>query len=130
MKITSIARTCLLLLSFLMVAPVQALDGGVESLRKTGKAFAAVARSVSPAVVFIQVEGKGPSSISRFSSPFGEQSPFENEFCERFFGERFPGMPRMPKHDTPPTANDGRSARAPVSSFPRRMACCPTRHTS
>jgi serine protease Do len=101
MKITSIARTCLLLLSFLMVAPVQALDGGVESLRKTGKAFAAVARSVSPAVVFIQVEGKGPSSISRFFSPFGEQSPFENEFFERFFGERFPGMPRMPKHDTP-----------------------------
>ena len=90
------------LLLLLAVTPVWALDGDVESLRQTGKAFASVARAVSPSVVFIQVEGQAAgSSISRFSSPFGDEWSFDGDFFERFFGDRLPGMPRMPKSETP-----------------------------
>ena len=89
----------LILLSFLaliMNFPAQAGDGGLESLRKTGKAFAEVAREVSPSVVFIKTEGRasGPST-TRFSSPFGEQSPFSDDLFKRFFGDQFPGVPRI-----------------------------------
>ncbi|MGE5153367.1 MAG: hypothetical protein ACM3ST_05060 [Bdellovibrio bacteriovorus] len=34
---------------------VPALDGGVASLRQTGKAFAEAARTVSPSVAYIRV---------------------------------------------------------------------------
>jgi len=78
----------------LLTMPAFALDGGVESLRQTGKAFAAVARQVSPAVVFIQVEGKTPDSgAAPFTSPFGD------DFLKRFFGDQFPGFlqPQRPE---------------------------------
>jgi serine protease Do len=39
----------LFLVSSSLAWPAHALDGGVESLRQTSKAFASVARSVSPA---------------------------------------------------------------------------------
>lgn len=39
------------LLAVLFAHPVYALDNGVENLRQTGKAFASVARAVSPSVV-------------------------------------------------------------------------------
>ena len=65
-----------LLLSLFATGPAHALDGGIESLRQTGKAFASVARAVSPSVAFIQVEGgsSGPE-ITQFSSPHGEITP-------------------------------------------------------
>ena len=79
-----------------------AMDGGVENLRQTGKAFASVARAVAPSVVFIQVEGKAPgSATTRFSAPFGESSPFGDDLFKRFFGDRFPGMPKTPRPETP-----------------------------
>jgi len=67
--------------------PLLAQDTGLESLRETGKAFRSVARDVSPAVVFIQVE-KEVQVRSRDSrtNPF-EGSPFGEEFFRRFFGE-------------------------------------------
>jgi hypothetical protein len=50
---------CLLLvLVSIIIIPSYAVDDGVESLRRTGKAFASVAHAVSPSVVFIQVEGR------------------------------------------------------------------------
>lgn len=74
---------------------VNAIDEGIDNLRETGKAFASVARKVSPSVVFIQVESKASdSSITQFSSPFGE-FPFGDDFFKRFFGDQFPGMPRF-----------------------------------
>ncbi len=107
MKTIPMARTILLLLVFL-VSPVWALDGGVESLRQTSKAFASVAREVSPSVVFVHVEGKASgSTITRFSSPFGKQWPFEDDLFKRFFGDQLPGMPKLPEPDTP-----GRERRA------------------
>jgi serine protease Do len=84
-----------LLALVLVESPVYALDGGVENLRQTGKAFASVARTVSPAVVFIQVEGKTSGSTNtRFSSPFGDEWPFGDDLFKRFFGDEFPGIPR------------------------------------
>ena len=71
---------------------LHAQDGGVDSLRQTGKAFAAVARKVSPSVVFIQVEG---SAIDQPRSPFGDERwPFGDDFFRRFFEDQFPGLPR------------------------------------
>lgn len=85
----------LFLFSFFFSLSVHALDGGIESLRQTGKAFASVAQSVSPSVVFIQVEGKtsGPAT-TQFSSPFGEDWPFGDDFFKRFFGDQFQPPPQ------------------------------------
>jgi serine protease Do len=72
-------------------------DGGVEQLRQTGKAFASVAKAVSPSVVFIQVEGK---TSAQQAMPFGEDWAFGDDFLRRFFGEPLPRIPRgeeMPK---------------------------------
>ena len=77
-------------------SPAAAEDGGIQSLREMGKAFASVAKKVSPAVVFIQVEKKVPrSSNVRFFTPFGE-GPFGDDFLRRFFGIPFPEE-RAPK---------------------------------
>lgn len=101
MKTNPFVRLSLILL-VVFASAAHALDGGVESLRQTGKAFASVARAVSPSVVFIQVEGNAAStSIPGFSSPFGEEPPFGDDMFKRFFGDQFPGIPRMPKPGTP-----------------------------
>jgi len=82
--------------------PIYALDGGVESLKQTSKAFASVAKSVSPSVVFIQVESKVMDSmITQFSSPFGDEWPFGDDLFKRFFGDEFSGIPRGPRFETP-----------------------------
>ena len=82
-----------------------AVAGGVESLRETGKAFASVAREVSPAVVFIQVETSRTGGSMQGAFPEG--FPFGEEFFERFFGDRFgPGAP-VPRGESP-----GRERRA------------------
>jgi serine protease Do len=92
----------LLILSWFVALPANAIDEGVEALRQSGKAFASVAREVSPSVVFIEVEGKASSStITQFSEPFGEGLPFGEDFFKRFFGDEFPGMPRTPRPDEP-----------------------------
>ncbi len=64
--------------------PANAGSGGIDSLRETGKAFSAVAKQVSPSVVFIQVE-----SVRKVESPLGGASPFNDELFRRFFGEGF-----------------------------------------
>jgi len=81
----------ILLLVFITPPTFANDDDGVENLRETGKAFASVANKVSPSVVYIQVEGRGPQG--NFSSPFGEQFPFGEDFFRRFFGQPFPGTP-------------------------------------
>ncbi|MDP1950985.1 MAG: DegQ family serine endoprotease [Nitrosomonas sp.] len=79
-----------------------ALDNGVENLKQTGKAFASVAKSVSPSVAFIQIESKATgSAISGLSSPFGDEWPFGNDLFKRFFGDDFRGIPRGPRAETP-----------------------------
>lgn len=75
------------ILAGLLVAPVLAADvdsNGLETLRKTGKAFSAVGKQATPAVVAVQVRTKVTSGGG---NSFG--SPFDNDFFERFFGDRF-----------------------------------------
>ena len=89
-----------LLLSLLISWPAHALDGGIESLRQTGTAFASVARSVSPSVVFVEVEGSAPGRESaQFSSPFDQQWPFGDDLFKHFFGDKYP---RGPHHKMTP----------------------------
>jgi serine protease Do len=80
--------------------PAPAAEDALASLRQTGKAFAAVARAVSPSVVFIQVEGKA-STPEASLSPFGDQWPFGDDFFRRFFGDPSPGSPRAPRPEGP-----------------------------
>ncbi len=108
MKTNSILRLLLLLFLFIFIAlPVHAIeDSGVKNLRQTGKAFASVAREVSPSVVFIQVEAKASgSAITGFQLPFGNEWPFEDDLFKRFFGDKFPGIPRDPRSDKPRNEN-------------------------
>lgn len=67
-----------------------AQTGGIESLRQTSKAFATVARRVSPSVVFIQVEGRREMR----SEDLADNLLFGDELLRRFFGEDFPGLGR------------------------------------
>jgi serine protease Do len=59
---------------------------GIETLRKTSKAFSAVAKQATPAVVAVQVRTK----IESQSMGFGSGSPFDEDFFERFFGRPMP----------------------------------------
>ena len=68
-----------------------AVDDSVDSLRQSGKAFASIAKTVSPSVAFVQVEG----TVSTPSSS-GLPSPFDDEFFRRFFGDNFPRSPQAP----------------------------------
>ncbi len=91
--------TRLLLLLWIVALPTYAKDDGIESLRNTSKAFAAVARKVSPSVVFIQVESsRSQPSTQQFSSPFGQGGPFNDDLLKRFFGDQFRGIPQTPGH--------------------------------
>ena len=90
-------RNFILLLTLALLMPVDLLaqqGNGVESLRQTSKAFAEVARKVSPSVVLIQVERETETAqISPFGD--GQQWPFGDDLFKRFFGDRFPDMPRF-----------------------------------
>lgn len=95
--------------SAVITTPAFSLDAGVENLRQTSKAFAAVARQVSPSVVFIQVEGKASGAAATpFSSPFGDEWPFSGDFFKRFFGDEFPGIPRAPRPEQPQAQGERR----------------------
>lgn len=82
----------LLLYFSLLSAPLYAVEnGGIANLRQTSKAFASVAKAVSPSVAFIKVE-----SVQKGVAPFPSfQLPFEDDFLKRFFGDRFPGYPEQ-----------------------------------
>jgi serine protease Do len=71
-----------------------AQQGGIENLKQTGKAFASVAKQVSPAVVFVQAE-----TIRETEDLNHYPSPFDDDVFRRFFGDRFFVMPdnRRPK---------------------------------
>lgn len=77
-------------LALLFSMPTQGQDEATESLRESGRAFAAVARQVSPAVVFIQVESTSTGGYTQ-QSPFF--SPFDDDFFRRFFDDTFPRTP-------------------------------------
>jgi serine protease Do len=85
--------------------PAQGQSKGAESLRMMGKAFASVAKRISPAVVSVKVEKVVESQPNvEFFSPFGGgDTPFGDDFFRRFFGKPFPqDQPRkyrqIPQH--------------------------------
>ncbi len=82
----------LLLLALTFAPPLAARDYGIESLRQTGKAFAAVARQVAPSVVFIQVEERSRPA----AEDFNQGLLFGDDLFRRFFGDDFPGLSARP----------------------------------
>ena len=74
----------LVALMFAMACPVaQAEDlNGIETLRKASRAFSEVAKKAMPAVVAVQVE-----TVEQVRGG-SLDSPFDDEFFERFFGSR------------------------------------------
>jgi serine protease Do len=89
-----------LILAILVALPglATAQEQGLENLRQTGQAFRAVAKQVSPAVVFIQVEKTADQQeMLPFGSPFN--GPFGDDFFHRFFGTppEGHGTDKMPK---------------------------------
>jgi len=65
-------------------------SAAIERLRSTSKAFSAIEKSVSPAVVSIQVERTLHSVSGNQQIPFND--PFEmfgDDFAKRFFGDRY-----------------------------------------
>lgn len=93
--------TITMLASVLNAGAVHAVDQGIENLRQTSRAFSEVARQVSPSVVFIRTEGSAQDPVNNFSSPFGNRSPFGDDFFRRFFGDDFPGIQPYPRQQQP-----------------------------
>ncbi len=78
--LTALLLTTVPLFGFADSGDSAASSAAKESLRQTGKAFASVARSVEPSVVFIEIQG------TRQSAPtFGP-----DDFLRHFFGDQFP----------------------------------------
>ena len=92
--------TLILLLGVLFfTTPAKLQNTGIERLRETSSAFTHVARSISPSVVFIQVE-ETPlyTPYYSFPIPLDDVWLFGAELFERFLGERFGGTskPKAP----------------------------------
>jgi serine protease Do len=91
--------TALFALAAILCAQAAAADvdtNGIETLRKTSKAFSDVAKEATPAVVAVQVRTK----VEPRSMGFGSGSPFDDDFFEHFFGRRFHGrqQPERPQY--------------------------------
>jgi serine protease Do len=84
-----------LILVCLSCSALAAEDQGIDTLKKTSKAFSGIAKKVTPAVVAVKVE-KTMTSNSDMSN-----SPFDDEFFRRFFGPQFSprSQPRSEKRE-------------------------------
>ncbi|HMB16166.1 MAG TPA: DegQ family serine endoprotease [Pelovirga sp.] len=106
MRVSKFFGILVVLIIALLVSSVSAQDSGLESLRETGKAFRNVARDISPAVVYIQVEQEVQArGMDPRMNPF-EGSPFGEEFFRRFFGE----PPRGEAPDRPQRRTTGQGS--------------------
>jgi len=89
----------LIFVACIMFPMVSADDNGIKSLKETSKTFATIARSASPSVVYIQAEGQSSRpSPPGFIFPYERQRPFDDDFLEHFFGDKFKwfSMPKAP----------------------------------
>ncbi len=84
-----ISGIVLLLFTFICL-PAQSQEMGIERLKETGQAFASIAKKVSPAVVFIEVEATVANQPMQNQSPFGNGTP--EDFFRHFFGPNFRGQ--------------------------------------
>jgi serine protease Do len=84
-----------ILIFSLYALPVYSLENtGIDSLRQTSRAFASIAKQVSPSVVFIKVE-----SVQKNATFPPMTLPFGDDLFERFFGERLPDF--LPHQELP-----------------------------
>jgi len=77
------------LLGFFSLLPfsLKADASGIENLKKTGKAFASVAKKVSPAVVFIKIEKvMNPRTSNSHYGEHGGAPRVDEEMLRRYFG--------------------------------------------
>ena len=74
--------------SAVVAKPTPAENPDIAGLRQTSKAFATVAKTVAPAVVYINVEK------SEADAAGNGVSPFDHEMFRRFFGDAFPLPPQ------------------------------------
>jgi serine protease Do len=82
-----------LILACLSCSALAAEDQGIDTLKKTSKAFSGIAKKVTPAVVAVKVE-KTMTSNSNMSN-----SPFDDEFFRRFFGPQFSPRGQQPRSE-------------------------------
>jgi serine protease Do len=82
-----------LILACLSCSAIAAEDQGIDTLKKTSKAFSGIAKKVTPAVVAVKVE-KTMTSNSEMSN-----SPFDDEFFRRFFGPQFSPRGQQPRSE-------------------------------
>jgi serine protease Do len=91
-----IVFSALVLVFFAVGESLAKIDNGLETLRKTSKAFTAVSKKAIPAVVFVNVQKTVEiSSPHRGRAPFGYDDSqgffnFDEDFLEQFFGSRRP----------------------------------------
>ena len=97
---SKLSKAVFVILIAFTVMPLYAKDGAIDNLRETGKAFASVAKSVSPSVVFITVDAKAQSDMEQGQQPYGGQWPFGDDFLRRFFGQQYQQNPhyQMPQN--------------------------------
>jgi len=82
-----------LILACLSCSALAAEDQGIETLKKTSKAFTGIAKKVTPAVVAVKVEKTVSSNMGM------SNSPFEDEFFRRFFGPQFSPRGQQPRSE-------------------------------
>jgi serine protease Do len=91
MRILKTSLLSVAVLAAATLAPSRASADAKSDLRKMSKAFASVAKAVTPSVVFIRVEVKKTVAVT----PFGFRHPFEDDIFRRFFGQPMPRAPRQ-----------------------------------
>lgn len=96
-----VISTFLVLLFLMTPAPAPAKDSeSINALRQMGKAFAEIAERTSPAVVGIEAE----KVISQDYPQMRQESPFDDDFFEFFFGPRFHQRRQRPRSKPRQTA--------------------------
>ncbi len=89
-----VISTFLVLLFLMTPASAAAKDSeSINALRQMGKAFAEIAERTSPAVVGIEAE----KVVSQNYPQMRQESPFEDDFFEFFFGPRFHQRRQRPR---------------------------------
>ena len=83
----------------------------IQALRQLSKGFTQIAEQASPAVVYIRADQRIEPRPSRGRQGF----PFNNDFMERFFGERVPPQ-RQPQQDEEPQYRSGQGSGFIVSA--------------
>lgn len=92
-SVSLVAATCAALLSTEAFAQETSGENCICSPEQTSKAFTAVAKKATPAVVFIKIQSNAPDQ-DEYGYPYGYQNPYDfnnDDFFNRFFGMPYRG---------------------------------------